>query len=387
MHTDSMAPTTTLRYAIYTIVVENGLNALTVCAWAKTTFGSPQNSWTDNWSLVDFDRSEYFSLSIRGDDGRVAFSTATNLNNQRSVGDMSSHRSGLNDGGWHFVCGVYDGRDKIIYVDGVEDGRAVNPHEGAGLGTGATRYGFIGDGSEADGFNGNRNQLHYDGLIDEVRIYHEALSADKIRDLFGNTLPVCTVESEEAICDADFPRIVAAYPHADAVVPTQGQDVRLKVVYASANGLQKENIRIRNEFDVDLTSNAKIGANALDLNLGALRDGTYEYTITLVDSENRTLEKVLTFEVDATLPTSRANLPTDVYDNPQEVSLSCSERGQIYYSLDGYPTLDWSGKHNECILRGQYAARWWAFGFAPTCPPAAHGKRHGAVLLCGRPGR
>ena len=61
----------------------------------------------------------------------------------------------MNDGQWHFVCAVYDGSDKILYVDGVEDGRRVNAHSGRRLGSGLIRYGFIGEGSEAREFDGS----------------------------------------------------------------------------------------------------------------------------------------------------------------------------------------------------------------------------------------
>ena len=57
-----------------------------------------------------------------------------------------SGQTGLMDGQWHHIAAVYDGTDKIIYVDGVEDARVTNPHSGIGIGKNITRYGFIGDG-------------------------------------------------------------------------------------------------------------------------------------------------------------------------------------------------------------------------------------------------
>ena len=92
----------------------------------------------------------------------------------------------VNDGNWHFACAVYDGSDKIIYIDGSEDNRNVNAHTGLNLGTGATRFGFMGDGSEATTFNGTRNNFYYEGLLDEIKIYDRALTGSEVLDLFNN---------------------------------------------------------------------------------------------------------------------------------------------------------------------------------------------------------
>ena len=42
------------------------------------------------------------------------------------------------------------------------------------------RYGFIGDGSEASSFDGDRNDKNYEGMADEVYLYDEALTPDEI---------------------------------------------------------------------------------------------------------------------------------------------------------------------------------------------------------------
>jgi len=153
--------------------------AITVCAWFKTSYVGGKNN---SWAFVDFDRSEYFNFYIRGDDGTLGFSTC----DADGIDDFYGG-SILNDGEWHFGCAVYDGTDKILYVDGEEDARKSNPHGGDSLGSGVTRYGFVGDGSEAPNFDGSRNGRYYNGLIDEVRIYDSALSADQISALYDET--------------------------------------------------------------------------------------------------------------------------------------------------------------------------------------------------------
>lgn len=140
---------------------------LTLEAWVRTTV-SGQGS-TANWSIIDFDRSEYYNLYVRGDNGLVSFSTTAD---NAAIDDFDAPAgTQVNDGQWHHIVAVYDGTDKIIYIDGVQVATKANPHGGRPLGTGVSRFGFLGDGSEAPGFNGARNNIYFEGDIDEVRIW------------------------------------------------------------------------------------------------------------------------------------------------------------------------------------------------------------------------
>ncbi len=73
-----------------------------------------------------------------------------------------------------------------MYVDGVEVARKANPHGGQALGEDITRFGFIGDGSEADSLDGSRNNIGYNGQLDEVRLFEGTLSPDEIQAQFNN---------------------------------------------------------------------------------------------------------------------------------------------------------------------------------------------------------
>jgi len=151
------------------------LPQLTVSVWFKTTF-SATGSIALNWAFLDFDRSENFNVYVTGP-GTIGFSTTSSAGD---IDDMQGATSGLNDGMWHHMAVVYDGSDKLIYVDGVLDGTDSSAHGGLPLGRGPTRYGFIGDGSEAPTFNGARNQRYYEGSMDEVAIWDVALTATDI---------------------------------------------------------------------------------------------------------------------------------------------------------------------------------------------------------------
>jgi hypothetical protein len=146
------------------------LSEFSASAWFKTT---ATGNWSSNWALLDFDRSEFFNMFVTGV-GEIGFSTKVN-----SIHDMFSLTAGLNDGNWHHVAVTYGASTgKTIYIDGAVD--SSTSYNGA-LGTSATRFGFIGDGSEASSFNGNRNNLYYDGLISNVKLWDESISAQAVR--------------------------------------------------------------------------------------------------------------------------------------------------------------------------------------------------------------
>ncbi len=160
----------------------SSINELTVCARFKTNENTGGDF--DNWALIDFDRSEYYNLFVTPS-GKLGFSTHSAQDN--SVNDLYSKTNNLNDNQWHFVCGVYNYAlgQKSLYIDGKEDTTIANVHHNKPLGSSLTRFGFIGDGSEAASLAGlqefskgdaGRNQVYFKGAIDEVLIYNKSLS-------------------------------------------------------------------------------------------------------------------------------------------------------------------------------------------------------------------
>ena len=164
----------------------NEISALTVSCWFKTSFSSGGN-W-DNWAFIDFDRSEYFNFFITGD-GRIGFSSSAS--GYSGQNDFYGSISGLNDGQWHFAAIVYDGVDKRIYVDDYPVDIWQDAMGGRAFGTGTSRWGFIGDGSEATAENGARNSFYYSGNLDEVRYFEYPVASDEINWL-ANYYPIET---------------------------------------------------------------------------------------------------------------------------------------------------------------------------------------------------
>lgn len=155
------------------------LPTVSACGWIKINPGE------GGWSVIDFDRSEYFNLEVGWNDRSHNFVGFNTTDNTGTIHDLQG-TTNVRDGVWHFIAAVYDGTDKFIYVDGVLDATATNPHGGLPLGTGTTRYGIIGDGSEADSFNGLRNGFFYKGNLKKVSMWTKALSSLNINNIMNN---------------------------------------------------------------------------------------------------------------------------------------------------------------------------------------------------------
>ncbi|MCL3779579.1 hypothetical protein EMN47_04160 [Prolixibacteraceae bacterium JC049] len=155
---------------------QNAFAELTVCAWIKVPAGQ------GGWAVLDYDRSEYFNVSIgdqSGGDNTVHFDTNSGING--NIHDFNGSVV-VADNTWHHIACVYDGVNKHIYVDGVLDASTSSPpHNSADIGSTITRYGFIGEGSEADGLNGTRNNLYFQGKIALVELWTRALGEQEIR--------------------------------------------------------------------------------------------------------------------------------------------------------------------------------------------------------------
>jgi len=173
------------------VAVENlayaSSNRLTQCAvavWVNTDS-------TNSAALVSFDGREYWSLATTN--GRAVWDTSTSAASHRLVSGES-----INSGEWRHVCVVYDGHtsaDKSIYIDGVLDVAADGHPAGASLGTGETRYGFLGVESFAAGFDGSHATAFFQGALDDVRLYHRSLSATEVFALVWGMPPCVEVDS------------------------------------------------------------------------------------------------------------------------------------------------------------------------------------------------
>ncbi len=153
----------------------NGFTEVSVAAWINTVDSG-------NQIVATFDRNEYWRIEINGDGagpGQVGWDVMTDAG-QLDYGSNTR----VDDGEWHHIAGVFDHGTSTIYIDGnLESSTAL----GSTFGSGNIRYGFVGVGSEAIVFDGAKNPspYYYIGNVDDVYIYHRALSAAEIVALAG----------------------------------------------------------------------------------------------------------------------------------------------------------------------------------------------------------
>ena len=143
---------------------------ITVAAWVKAA--DRDGFWN---RIVDKDYRNAYCLDLGGDyygkihRGKLEFET--------SRGAIEASGRVLNDNKWHHVAAVYDGQTIRCYLDGTGPN---HPVKTPGPLKKSTWDLCIGN-SVVD--YGTGEFLAFDGLIDEVRIYNRALSADEIKTL------------------------------------------------------------------------------------------------------------------------------------------------------------------------------------------------------------
>jgi len=159
------------------------ISSMTVAAWVKVG----PNSGDGDWSILDFDRSEYFNFSI---ESGYKLRLSTNSDNGGGINDFQSDTD-IGDDEWHFVVGVYDGVDKHIFIDGILDKSTSNPHGSNRLGAPIVRYAFIGTGSEAVTFNGNKNDGRiFNGNIANVWYFESSITdLNDLNELSKGVIP------------------------------------------------------------------------------------------------------------------------------------------------------------------------------------------------------
>ena len=153
------------------------LTEVSVCAWLRTTSGGAQY-------IVSFDRDNYYRLEINGSGGGTGQVGWDVMTSSGQV-DYGSVRR-VDDGVWHHVAGVFDNGFLTIYIDGAAEPSTTG---GPTYGSGNTRFGFIGANSEATTFDGGRGGgSPVAGEVDDIRIYHKALTLAEIAQVMrGDT--------------------------------------------------------------------------------------------------------------------------------------------------------------------------------------------------------
>jgi hypothetical protein len=150
----------------------NITNSITVTSWIKV------GAYDKNRQAIISKGNKAWSLHRRGNLNGLEFLCA-GIDVSGSAWSLIQGSISVNDGQWHHVAGVYDGSKIKLYVDGILDNSEVAT---GSIGTSPYSV-LIGENSD------NPNRL-WNGLIDDVRIYDNALSAAEIAELAGPSIGV-----------------------------------------------------------------------------------------------------------------------------------------------------------------------------------------------------
>jgi len=144
--------------------VEGITSVITVAAWVK----SDGTNWSDAGIVT---RGYNWRLYVSGSANGTIQCMDTQPQGSKARGSVN-----INDGEWHHVAGVYDGAEYTLYIDGILDGSAV-PATGPIAQTTSHKFtiGAFERSSSVSKF--------YDGYIDDVRVYDQALDASAILTL------------------------------------------------------------------------------------------------------------------------------------------------------------------------------------------------------------
>lgn len=143
---------------------------ITVAAWVRI------NSVNTDWQTVIAKGDSAWRLSTAEDEYRYHFAVTGGPPWNYINGDIVVAADE-----WHHVCGTYDGADLRLYIDGAEDPAGPVPES---EGITANDYDVL------IGENQERANRYWDGMIDDVRIYNYALTADQVAQFASTPIHV-----------------------------------------------------------------------------------------------------------------------------------------------------------------------------------------------------
>ncbi len=163
---------------------ELSLSSGSISAWFKTSdtgagvvFGFGEDGSTTNYGNIGVG-----SWTGSYTDESLNFNITSGGTTRLGMYVREGHTA-YQDGEWHHVVVVVDGSDNRIYIDGVE--KTVTFSHGSAVTSGY----FLNTDSGNDFAIGKRfypsNELHWDGPIDEFRIYNRSLSDTEVKALYN----------------------------------------------------------------------------------------------------------------------------------------------------------------------------------------------------------
>ncbi len=157
-------------------------NAITLAAWVKAD-PALGPAWGGiimrgyGYLYGDVEPYDTFAMYYHRPNERMGFKT--NSTSPEWMASPDNSATALFDGEWHHTASVYDGAEKVIYLDSVEIVRAAATGQ-IGIGEGTGRV-LLGGGRDVDPM-----VIEFGGRIDEARIYDRALTQEEIVAVMEN---------------------------------------------------------------------------------------------------------------------------------------------------------------------------------------------------------
>ncbi|MFZ9954531.1 MAG: LamG-like jellyroll fold domain-containing protein [Flavobacteriales bacterium] len=261
---------------------QTNVTSYTISAWFKTTYGGIIISGR---GLNNQDGLTIHLHSITGGfyDGRVLFN---NDGPAKSIGQMTDGT--YRDGSWHHVVGVYDGAAGSvmasqfkIYIDNVlvsqtgsQSGSAMAPiTNGTDLFIGAHQVWPAGG--------------HFDGTLDDYRIYDRAITANEVTALYNESLCLQNLTVTDTLVinlnvtgfnPISYSNNIKIFPN-----PTNDQ-LNISIANSTSNGYQ---IKILNTLNQEVYQQT-ISQPSYSVNLNTFSTGTY--FVNIIDGSGNLVE-------------------------------------------------------------------------------------------------
>lgn len=151
---------------------------------------SPNNITISSWFKVNADgtiiRNRTYGYNLRTSGNKVVAGLYENSNNQIQI----SSTMNINDNKWHQATMTYNGTALKLYIDGV--------YNNSTNGTGTNAIYYV-EKAIAIGRDADNPSNHFNGLIDEVKIYNYALSEDEIKQDYNQGATAVIGKSTQTI--------------------------------------------------------------------------------------------------------------------------------------------------------------------------------------------
>jgi tetratricopeptide (TPR) repeat protein len=162
--------------------------ALTVAAWIQV------RSFNRPWQAIITKGNSAWRIQRNSATNTVEFAcSGLSIPHGTRWGNLFGTRN-VNDGQWHHIAGVYDGKQMYLYVDGTLD---VSQDASGRIGRN-DRPVFLGDNCE-------ESERYFKGLLDDVVICNHALDANGVRELYhrGPTALLPVTRMDQLVAQAE----------------------------------------------------------------------------------------------------------------------------------------------------------------------------------------